>query len=339
MQTWAPKRHPTWHHFTGRVRREMSSQHTQKVDRNCSLVPENIKKLRREIELSDQILEQHRHSKLNNQTENIRSQKMEQNSQKFKGLTNGYGHGLDRSPFTNNHQSPFTNGLDSPPLANGIGHDSASSTSEHKQSLKHMLAKQVNNMEEDFKSALLQYFDEVDREKNHLIEELRRFQDGIHRNEVRNGEKHRTDEERNRLIKRLTSNGKVLVNEIEKLKLDIKKCRDKEHKVIAKNDKLTKEATFQRDTISQLEHDCKVLLEENAYLKLLAEDSRRLKEKESEVVNLENQVNFQQKMCKEYSLELADKDGDMQRLKEKCHELQNKVISTFRLSILGKSLQ
>ena len=204
----------------------------------------------------------------------------------------------------------------------GCDHGKYGESTDHRESLEKFLAKKVSNMEEDFKSVLLEYFNEVDRERAYLIEETNALRDERHNKEEGQLNKHRNDGERGKLIKRLTSNGKVLVQEIERLKKDVTRFKEKENNLVKDNNRMGREIGFKQKEIEELEHDLKILRDENSYLKMLAQDSGKLKEREDEIANLESQVLFQQKMCKEYSLELADKDDKINKFKQRCNEFE-----------------
>ena len=222
---------------------------------------------------------------------------------------------------------------DTEQFQNGIGNDSFSVKSEHRESLEKFLSKKVSNMEEEFKSVLLEYFDEVDRERLCLVEEVKILHGDLDQLETGHERKRKNDGERGKLIKRLTSNGKFLVQEIERLKQDVTRFKEKESNLINENNKMNQELSFKQKETEELLHEIQAIKDEKSYYKSMAADGDKLRDREKEVVNLESQILFQQKMCKEYSLELAEKDDRVNELKRRCGELeQNLQARTDRFS-------
>ncbi|XP_057309773.1 centromere-associated protein E-like [Hydractinia symbiolongicarpus] len=160
---------------------------------------------------------------------------------------------------------------------------------------------QFTGMEDTFRSALMQYFSQVDHEKQGLTADLQKIKEDFRKYEEE-GKRFKVDSiQKGKIIRKLTENGKLFVKEIERLKDELRETELQRRQLVAENNDLEKRVQYEGNAIPQLEKQLKCLSEENQYLKLLADDTKKLSQQEKEIesyaekLEQQRQINQQQR--------------------------------------------
>ena len=110
---------------------------------------------------------------------------------------------------------------------------------------------------------------QVDKEKEGLVGDLKKLKEDFQAY-LTEGKKDKLENiQQAKIIRKLTENGKLFVQEIEKLKAHLKKLEQQRVQLIKENNDLQRKITYENDIIPHLEKEMKNLAEENQFLKLL----------------------------------------------------------------------
>ncbi|XP_065651841.1 putative leucine-rich repeat-containing protein DDB_G0290503 isoform X2 [Hydra vulgaris] len=196
-------------------------------------------------------------------------------------------------------------------------------------------------MEERFRTTLLQYFNQVDKEKKGLTEDLRKIKEDFFRYEEEKIRYRCENLHKDKVIRKLTENGKLLVTEIERLKTQNKHCDSELVKIIAENNELRKKISFENDAIPHLENELRNLAEENQYLKLLSDDTKVMQQKDEEIQKFSAQSEHYKSLCEKYHHDLHLQAETLNKLSTENSLLKSeyKSITADRSKLYNELLQ
>ena len=158
-----------------------------------------------------------------------------------------------------------------------------------------------------------------------MTDDLKRMREDFHRFQE-DGRKFEIDsQQKGRIIRKLTENGKLMVKEINRLREENQRSRMEKLELIQENNEFRRKTNIESDAIPKLESEIKVLNDQNQYLKLLTEDTATLKEQEEKLRNQEMTIQGLQALSQQYSCEIQNRDAELNSLRQTHEQLTLKV--------------